>query len=59
MFGDSYGDIRNNDFIGTKMTTDFPPYGRDFIDCIPIGRFSNGKLMSDYFGNYTKSLYIP
>ncbi|GLJ08319.1 hypothetical protein SUGI_0086410 [Cryptomeria japonica] len=48
-FGDSYGDTRNNDFIITTVASDFPPYGRDFEDRIPTGRFSNGKLMSDYF----------
>ncbi|XP_057840476.2 GDSL esterase/lipase At2g42990-like [Cryptomeria japonica] len=49
LFGDSYGDTGNNDFIGTIVTGDFPPYGRDFEDHIPTGRLSNGKLMSDYF----------
>ncbi|XP_057840472.2 GDSL esterase/lipase At4g26790 [Cryptomeria japonica] len=49
MFGDSYGDTGNNDFIITTVASDFPPYGRDFEDRIPTGRFSNGKLISDYF----------
>ncbi|XP_057840480.2 GDSL esterase/lipase At2g42990 [Cryptomeria japonica] len=49
VFGDSYGDTGNNDFIGTTSRGDFPPYGRDFKDHIPTGRISNGKLMSDYF----------
>ncbi|XP_057840656.1 GDSL esterase/lipase At2g42990 [Cryptomeria japonica] len=49
MFGDSYGDTGNNDFIVTLVTGDFPPYGRDFKDHIATGRISNGKLMSDYF----------
>ncbi|XP_057840551.2 GDSL esterase/lipase At2g42990-like [Cryptomeria japonica] len=49
MFGDSYGDTGNNDFICTIIVGDFPPYGRDFKDHIATGRFSNGKLMSDYF----------
>ncbi|KAH9312863.1 hypothetical protein KI387_027898, partial [Taxus chinensis] len=49
MFGDSYGDTGNNDFITTLVKANFLPYGRDFNDHIPTGRFSNGKLMSDYF----------
>ncbi|KAH9312862.1 hypothetical protein KI387_027897 [Taxus chinensis] len=49
MFGDSYGDTGNNDFIPTISTGNFPPYGRDFKYGIPTGRMSNGKLMSDYF----------
>ncbi|XP_057840477.1 GDSL esterase/lipase At2g42990-like [Cryptomeria japonica] len=49
LFGDSYGDTGNNDYIDTNVTGDYPPYGKDFKDCIPTGRISNGKLMSDYF----------
>ncbi|XP_057840552.2 GDSL esterase/lipase At2g42990 isoform X2 [Cryptomeria japonica] len=49
VFGDSFGDTGNNDFTATIVTSDFPPYGRDFKDHIATGRFSNGKLMSDYF----------
>ena len=51
-FGDSYGDTGNNDYIPTFSKTNFPPYGRNFIDHIPTGRVSNGKLMPDYFGEY-------
>eukprot|EP01018_Ginkgo_biloba_P025487 Gb_06057 [translate_table: standard] len=49
VFGDSYGDTGNNDYIPTTSTGNFPPYGRDFKDHIATGRISNGKLMSDYF----------
>eukprot|EP01018_Ginkgo_biloba_P004759 Gb_24154 [translate_table: standard] len=28
--------------------SNFPPYGRDFIDHKPTGRFCNGKLASDF-----------
>ena len=51
-FGDSYGDTGNNDYIPTFSKANFAPYGRDFIDHIPTGRVSNGKLMPDYFGEY-------
>ncbi|GLJ08322.1 hypothetical protein SUGI_0086480 [Cryptomeria japonica] len=49
VFGDSFGDTGNNDFIISTSKSNYPPYGRDFIDRIPTGRFSNGKLLSDYF----------
>ena len=52
-FGDSYADTGNNDYISTSIKGNFPPYGRDFIHHIPTGRVSNGKLIPDYFGEYT------
>jgi len=48
-FGDSYCDTGNNDYINTGFKANFHPYGRDFIDHVPTGRFSNGKLMPDFF----------
>lgn len=47
VFGDSYEDIGNSDFILTIISANFPPYGRDFKDHINIGRFSNGNVISD------------
>lgn len=49
VFGDSYGDTGNNDYIPTFIKANFLPYGRDFVNHLPTGRVSNGKLMSDYF----------
>ncbi|PON53405.1 Lipase [Parasponia andersonii] len=48
IFGDSVVDVGNNNQIGTIIRANFPPYGRDFINHRPTGRFSNGKLATDF-----------
>lgn len=50
VFGDSTSDPGNNNFIPTPFKGDFPPYGRDFPNHKPTGRFTNGLLASDLFG---------
>ncbi|KAH9321076.1 hypothetical protein KI387_015715, partial [Taxus chinensis] len=47
-FGDSIADPGNNNFIPTLIKADFPPHGRDFTDKKHTGRFSNGKLSTDF-----------
>ncbi|CAI0399622.1 unnamed protein product [Linum tenue] len=47
-FGDSILDTGNNDHIATLIKSNFPPYGRDFPGRIPTGRFSDGRLISDF-----------
>lgn len=49
-FGDSILDTGNNDYIETIMKADFRPYGRDFFGGKPTGRFSNGRIPSDFLG---------
>ena len=49
-FGDSSVDVGNNDYLHTLIKADFPPYGRDFKDHAPTGRFCNGKLATDITG---------
>ncbi|XP_021908178.1 LOW QUALITY PROTEIN: GDSL esterase/lipase At3g14820-like [Carica papaya] len=46
-FGDSIVDPGNNNHIRTMIKCNFPPYGRDFPEGKPTGRFSNGKIPSD------------
>ncbi|KAJ0977947.1 hypothetical protein J5N97_013421 [Dioscorea zingiberensis] len=46
-FGDSAVDVGNNDYLHTIFKADFPPYGRDFTNHEPTGRFCNGKLATD------------
>ncbi|XP_042515372.1 GDSL esterase/lipase APG-like [Macadamia integrifolia] len=46
-FGDSSVDVGNNDYLATFFKADFPPYGRDFTNHKPTGRFCNGKLATD------------
>ncbi|KAM6550092.1 hypothetical protein CsatB_021768 [Cannabis sativa] len=48
IFGDSVVDVGNNNQIPTIIRANFPPYGRDFIGRRPTGRFSNGKLTTDF-----------
>ena len=50
-FGDSSVDVGNNDYLPTLFKADYPPYGRDFTNHKPTGRFCNGKLATDITGN--------
>ncbi|KAK5813795.1 hypothetical protein PVK06_029246 [Gossypium arboreum] len=47
IFGDSIFDVGNNNDLVTLIKANFPPYGRDFVDHEPTGRFCNGKLALD------------
>lgn len=53
VFGDSTVDPGNNNFVKTAFRGNFPPYGINFPHQIPTGRFSNGKLGTDFIGIYT------
>lgn len=59
VFGDSTVDSGNNNYIETISRSNFPPYGKDLPDHLPTGRFTNGKLVTDYLGkfNYPKFIY--
>ncbi|KAI3904003.1 hypothetical protein MKW92_018352 [Papaver armeniacum] len=46
-FGDSAVDVGNNDYLPTLFKANYPPYGRDFANKKPTGRFCNGKLATD------------
>ncbi|KAF6164264.1 hypothetical protein GIB67_010234 [Kingdonia uniflora] len=50
IFGNSTVDVGNNDYIPTILKTNHPPYGRDFENHKPTGRFSNGKITTDIIG---------
>lgn len=52
VFGDSTSDPGNNNYILTPFKGNFPPYGRDFANQIPTGRFTNGLLASDYVARH-------
>ncbi|KAL2321099.1 hypothetical protein Fmac_030068 [Flemingia macrophylla] len=52
VFGDSTVDPGNNNFINTAFKSNFPPYGRDFLNQAPTGRFTNGKLSTDFMASY-------
>ncbi|XP_044380801.1 GDSL esterase/lipase At2g04570 isoform X2 [Triticum aestivum] len=48
VFGDSTVDSGNNDYIPTVARGNFPPYGRDFEGGVATGRFTNGRLVTDF-----------
>ncbi|CAK7349054.1 unnamed protein product [Dovyalis caffra] len=48
VFGDSSVDSGNNNFIPTVARSNFEPYGRDFTGGRPTGRFSNGRIATDF-----------
>lgn len=48
VFGDSIVDPGNNNVVKTTVKANFPPYGQDFPGSVPTGRFSNGKVPSDF-----------
>lgn len=58
VFGDSTSDTGNNNYISTTFKSNFPPYGRDFLDHIPTGRFSNGRLGNDFVGKISNSFFL-
>ncbi|GJX35131.1 GDSL esterase/lipase [Tanacetum coccineum] len=59
VFGDSSVDPGNNNGLKTDAKSNFPPYGMDFFSGHPTGRFSNGRLATDYIAEalgYTKEI---
>lgn len=55
VFGDSIVDPGNNNAIETTVKCDFPPYGKDFVGHQATGRFSNGKIPSDFLGKHHRT----
>lgn len=51
IFGDSLLDTGNNNFIPSLVRANHPPYGTSFPGGIATGRFSDGKLMSDFLAD--------
>ncbi|KAM7473599.1 hypothetical protein LguiB_020842 [Lonicera macranthoides] len=64
-FGDSYVDPGNNNYISTIAQANFPPYGRDFVNKTPTGRFCNGRQVPDFIAlnlcaaNYPRAYLDP
>ncbi|KAI5333844.1 hypothetical protein L3X38_023976 [Prunus dulcis] len=54
VFGDSTVDAGNNNQISTVLKSDFQPYGRDFFGGQPTGRFSNGRVPTDFISEAFK-----
>nr|CAB3497393.1 unnamed protein product [Digitaria exilis] len=47
VFGDSIVDPGNNNGLPTLIKANHPPYGKDFINHQPTGRYSNGLIPTD------------
>lgn len=60
IFGDSYFDAGNNNYINTSTLdqANFLPYGETYFK-FPTGRFSNGRLITDFIAEYAKLPLIP
>ncbi|KAF5729144.1 GDSL-motif lipase/hydrolase family protein [Tripterygium wilfordii] len=52
VFGDSTVDPGNNNYLPTAFKGNFAPYGRDFTNRNPTGRFTNGRLTTDFIASY-------
>ncbi|KAL2931782.1 hypothetical protein RDABS01_037192, partial [Bienertia sinuspersici] len=61
VFGDSTSDPGNNNYIRAAFKSNFAPYGQDFPNHVATGRFSNGKLATDFIARYAgvKDLVPP
>ncbi|KAB1222003.1 hypothetical protein CJ030_MR2G018495 [Morella rubra] len=60
VFGDSTVDPGNNNYVGTAFKSNFPPYGREFLNQIPTGRFTDGRLPTDFVASYVGvKEYVP
>ncbi|XP_048231163.1 GDSL esterase/lipase At5g45960 [Ricinus communis] len=60
VFGDSTVDPGNNNYVKTIFKGNFPPYGQDFPDQVPTGRFTNGRLTTDFIASYVGAKeYVP
>ncbi|KAF6174108.1 hypothetical protein GIB67_020290 [Kingdonia uniflora] len=51
VFKDSTVDPSNNDFLPAMIKSNFFPYGQDFPDHIPTGRFTNGRLITNFLAS--------
>ncbi|GMY22675.1 gdsl esterase/lipase 5 [Fagus crenata] len=60
VFGDSAFDVGNNNYINTTTNyqVNFWPYGESFFK-YPTGRFSNGRIISDFIAEYANLPLIP
>ncbi|XP_055806471.1 GDSL esterase/lipase At5g45950 [Solanum dulcamara] len=65
VFGDSSVDPGNNNHLSTINKANYLPYGLDLFNSQPTGRFSNGKLATDFiaealgFVNMTRGFLEP
>lgn len=56
IFGDSLVDVGNNNFLSSIAKSNYFPYGIDFNNMQPTGRFCNGKTFVDLIGIFLTHL---
>ncbi|WJZ96458.1 hypothetical protein VitviT2T_015145 [Vitis vinifera] len=60
VFGDSTVDPGNNNYIQTPFRSNFPPYGREFENQEATGRYTDGRLATDFIVSYVGlKEYVP
>lgn len=59
LFGDSMADTGNNNRLFTLARADFSPYGTNFVDSVPTGRFTDGLLGVDYLALLLELPLVP
>ncbi|CAN1160310.1 GDSL esterase/lipase EXL2 [Linum perenne] len=59
VFGDSIFDTGNNNNLTSPAMSNFPPYGKDLNRRVPIKRFSNRKVPSNFLGFSNKTFSYP
>ncbi|KAG6552853.1 hypothetical protein Mapa_005508 [Marchantia paleacea] len=59
IFGDSTADSGNNNEMLTIARANYPPYGRDFDTRHATGRFSNGRMTSDFITDFLRVPIVP
>ncbi|KAI4339389.1 hypothetical protein MLD38_024340 [Melastoma candidum] len=52
VFGDSFVDAGNNNFLNTLAKTNFTPYGIDLYGKLPLGRATNGLTYADFIAEH-------
>ena len=58
VFGDSIVDPGNNNNLKTQIKANHAPYGMDFANSEPTGRYSNGLIPTDFIGTVSYSLFF-
>ncbi|KAM7500740.1 hypothetical protein LguiA_025154 [Lonicera macranthoides] len=58
-FGDSFVDPGNNNYLDTIAKANSPPYGQDFVNGTPTGRFTNGRQVTDFIALNLSALNYP
>ncbi|TXG69410.1 hypothetical protein EZV62_004345 [Acer yangbiense] len=59
VFGDSTVDSGNNNFLSSTSKANYPPFGVDFADGKPTGRFSNGRIEADFIAQVAGLPFPP